>query len=249
MEPHERCWARLPLEGAFNVRELGGYPTYNGGFTQYHRFLRSDCLCRLTAWDVRFLRDYGVRAVIDLRDEDEAANTPNVSLGPDVVTTNIPLMEFNASEIKEIERRFAAGTFAMEDIYRHILEHYEGMRAVMRFIAEAPEGCVLFNCAVGKDRTGILSMLLLGLAGVDKWDIVANYMQTWPNLMRDDVFYADWMDASHNAYREAMNSLPRYIEYAYDLLEDTHGGIESYLLECGVRDEDVAIVRQRMLLE
>ena len=66
---YSQCWARLPLEGACNVRELGGYPTASGAMTQYHRFLRSDSLGSLTPADERFLHDYGVRAVIDLRDQ------------------------------------------------------------------------------------------------------------------------------------------------------------------------------------
>ena len=219
----------------------------SGARSKYRRFLRSDALCRLNAADVEFLHDYGVRAVIDLRDASEVADAPNVVLGKDVVYTNIPLLEFNAAQVNEIKERLDAQTFSMESIYRCILENYEGIRACFRFIADAPEGCILFHCAVGKDRTGILAMLLLSLAGVDKWDIVANYVQTWPNLMRDPVFREDWYDSARSAFRVGMTSGPELIEYAYDLLEEEHGGVESYLLECGVPDEVVAAVRMRMM--
>lgn len=247
MEPHEQPWVRLPLDGAFNVRELGGYPTANGGWTKYHRFLRSDGLSRLSEYDKKFLYNYGVRAVIDLRDGSEAQDAPDLSLGSGVTYANIPLLSFNAAQIKQVEKQMDENTFSMENIYRHILENYEGIRQCFRFIAEAPAGCVLFHCAVGKDRTGILAMLLLSLSGVDKWDIVANYVQTWANLMRDDVFAEDWYDAARSSFREGMTSGPELIEYVYDLLEEEHGGVESYLLECGVPDEDVAAVRQRLL--
>lgn len=247
MEPHERRLSRLPLDGAYNVRELGGYPTANGEQTHYHRFLRSDGLCRLTEWDVRYLRDYGVRAVLDLRDASEVASSPNVDLGRDVAYVNIPLLAYNAAQVKELEQRFTRETFSLKIIYGHILENYPGIRACFRFISSAPAGCILFNCAVGKDRTGVLAMLLLGLAGVDKWDIIANYVQTWPNLMRDESFRADWFDPARAEYRGAMASDPSVIEYAYDLIEEEHGGIEGYLLECGVPDKDVAQVRQRLV--
>lgn len=249
MEPHERSWVRLPLDGAFNVRELGGYPTLNGGQTKYHRFLRADGLGRITEYDKRFLYDYGVRAIIDLRDASEALDFPDPQIAKDVMYMNIPLLSFNAAQIEEIERQFDEQSFSMENIYKIILENYDGVRACFRFIAEAPAGCVLFHCAVGKDRTGILAMLLLSLAGVDKWDIIANYVQTWANLMRDDVFSDDWYDASRSAFRVSMTSGPELIEYVYDLMEEEHGGIEGYLLECGVRDEDVAAVRQRFLAD
>lgn len=248
MEPHEQPWVRLPLDGAFNVRELGGYPTVNGSWTKYHRFLRSDGLSRLSAYDKRFLYDYGVRAIIDLRDQNEVSDAPDLSIGSDVACANIPLLDFNVAQVKEIEKRIAEKNFSILDAYRLILENYDGIRKCFRFIAEAPAGCVLFHCAVGKDRTGILAMLLLSLAGVDKWDIVANYVQTWANLMRDDVFAEDWYDAAHSEFREGMTSGPEAIEFVYDLLEEEHGGVEAYLLECGVPDEDVAAVRQRLLL-
>lgn len=247
MEPHEEPWKRLPLYGAQNVRDLGGYPTINGGRTRYRRFLRADGLGRLSAWDVRYLHSYGVRAVIDLRDESEVQQMPDVSLGRDVTYVNIPLLGFNAADVERIERLIAADEFSMDDVYKSILENYEGVRACFKFIAEAPKGCVLFHCAVGKDRTGVLAMLLLSLAGVDKWDIVADYSQSWAHLMRDEAFREDWLNESGNAFRDGMTSDPKTIEFALDLLEMEHGSVEDYLLECGVPDEDVAAVRQRLL--
>ena len=246
MEPHEHHWVRLPLDSAYNVRELGGYPTADGGCTRFHRFLRSDGLSRLTKRDQRFLRAYGVSAVLDLRDEAEASDCPDVSLGPDVLYANIPLLGFNAAEIEELERNFSAEAFSMQVIYRRMIENYEGIRACMRFLADAPDGCVLFHCAVGKDRTGVLAMLLLCLAGVDRWDVVSNYVQSRTNLMRDEVFAADWSDSARSAFRDGMRSEPELIEYAYDLVDVDHGGIDTYLLECGVSDEEIALVRARL---
>jgi len=247
MEPHEEPWKRLPLYGAQNVRDLGGYPTTNGGRTRYRRFLRSDGLGRLSAWDVRFLHSYGVRAVLDLRDESEAQQMPDATLGTDVVYANVPLLGFNAADMEMIEHMIAADEFTMEFVYQSILENYEGVRACFKFIADAPEGCILFHCAVGKDRTGILAMLLLSLAGVDKWDIVADYMQSWAHLMRDESFRDDWLNRPDDVFRVGMTSDPKSIEYALDLLEVEHGSVEDYLLECGVPDNDVAAVRQRLL--
>ena len=246
MEPHEHHWIRLPLDCAYNVRELGGYPTSDGGCTRFHRFLRSDGLGRLTQRDQDFLRSYGVRAVLDLRDESEAADFPDVSLGPDVHYANIPLLGYNAAEIEELERNFTPETFSMEMVYQRMIENYEGIRACMRFLADAPDGCVLFHCAVGKDRTGIIAMVLLSLAGVDRWDVVSNYIQSRTNLMRDEAFAADWEDGTRSVFRDGMRSEPELIEFAYDLVDVDHGGIDTYLLECGVSDEEIAVVRTRL---
>ena len=247
MDPHEQPIRRLPLDGAFNVRDLGGYPTANGSRTQYRRFLRADGLGRLTSWDAKYLHSYGVRAVLDLRDESEASQTPNVKLGKDVIYENIPLLDFNAANMEEVQQMFELGTFSLQYVYEHILENYDAVRSCFKFIADAPKGCVLFHCSVGKDRTGVLAMLLLSLAGVDKWDILADYVQSWPNLMRDEVFREDWLDSAQNEFRIGMTSDPEAMMYAFDLLEDEHGGVEGYLLECGVPDEEVALARHRLL--
>ncbi|MDO4798206.1 MAG: tyrosine-protein phosphatase [Coriobacteriales bacterium] len=248
MEPHEQSWVRLPLDGAFNVRELGGYPVANGDQTKFHRFLRADSLGRLTAWDAQFLYDYGVRAVVDLRDTSEVEDFPDQVIAADVAYANTPLLGFNIADARAVEQMVFETDFSMDMVYRTILENYEAIRACFRFIADAPPGCVLFHCSVGKDRTGILAMLLLSLAGVDKWDIVADYVQTRPNLMRDEIFALDWHDASNESFRASMESSADVIEHAYDLVELEHGGVESYLLECGVPDEVVASVRRRLLL-
>ncbi|MBR3158658.1 MAG: tyrosine-protein phosphatase [Atopobiaceae bacterium] len=247
MDPYERSWVRLPLDGACNVRELGGHPTANGEQTLFHRFLRSDSLSMLTARDERFLYDYGVRAILDLRDPSEVADDPDRPIGPDVVSANIPLLSYNLADTDQASLMNDPENISMANMYRLILENYEAVRACMRFIADAPEGCVLFHCAVGKDRTGVLAMLLLSLAGVDKWDIVADYVQTRPNLMRSPVWHAQWEDYSLRKWRPILDSQADVIEQTYDLMNDEHEGVENFLLECGVRDEDVAAVRRRLV--
>lgn len=249
MEPHERSWVRLPLDGAFNTRELGGYPTANGGHTQYHRFLRSDGLSLLTPRDERFLYDYGVRAVIDLRDPSEVSQDRDQEIGPDVMFANIPLLSFNIADASQALKDVGTESTSMVELYRGILENYEGIRSCMRFIAEAPEGCVLFHCAAGKDRTGVLAMILLSLAGVSKWDIVANYMQTRPNLLNSPMYLAQWNDSQLRGYRHLLDSRAETMEATYDIMVNEHGGVDNFLLECGVPDEDAAAVWRRMMEE
>ena len=58
---------RLEIQGAHNVRDLGGYRTRDGGRTRWGRFLRADTLHLLTPGAQTLLLDYGVGTVIDLR--------------------------------------------------------------------------------------------------------------------------------------------------------------------------------------
>lgn len=243
--PYELDWVRLPLEGAHNVRELGGYPVAGGGQTRYHRFLRSDGLGGLTPADAEFLHAYGVRLVLDLRDPDEVEMNPDVSLGDDVAMANVPLLDVDISDKEALERRFAAETPTYEFFYDMVLSKKPQLARCFRLIAEAPKDCcVLFHCAVGKDRTGILAMLLMALAGCDKWDCVANYVQTRANLMRHDWHAAYWENGDP---LDPLNDSPAHaMEFTWDQVEAA-GGVGAFLRDCGVKDDELAAVRDHLL--
>jgi len=68
----------LEIEGAHNVRDLGGYGTRDGGCTRWRRFLRADSLHGLSPAAQTVLLDYGVRTLIDLRRTKETQAKPNV---------------------------------------------------------------------------------------------------------------------------------------------------------------------------
>ena len=120
-DPHA-TWTRLPLAGVPNARELGGYPV-PGGSTQFRRFVRSDSLNRATESDLRFLYEYGVRSVIDLRDPQEDEYAPDPSLGPDVVCFGSSLLNIDISDMERIEREIAAGTPDAVQFYRMMLNN------------------------------------------------------------------------------------------------------------------------------
>ena len=238
----ELGWQRLPLEGVVNTRELGGFPTVGGGRTHFHRFLRSDALVGATPADVEFLRNYGVRSVLDLRGPQEVEQRPDVFMGDDVVCANISPFEVNM-----------AGTEMQESVpaswvYDRIFENRDAWRRIFEFIATAPEGCVLFHCAVGKDRTGILAALIMLLAGCDRWDVLTSYMPSRVNLMRLPFFNEFWgMDCSDEE-REHYDSRIETLEHWLGRLDaEFKGNVWAYLDWCGVSRETMEAVRSRLL--
>ena len=113
-------------------------------------------------------------------------------------------------------------------------------------IAAAPEGAVLFHCAVGKDRTGVLAMLLMLLAGCDRWDCAANYVQTRHNLMRYDWYEYVWNNGPDDPHYAFNDSPANAVEHALAFVE-ARGGVVPYLRECGVSYEEIEAVRARLL--
>lgn len=243
---YESDWARLPLAGANNVRDLGGYPTSSGGMTRYHRFLRSDWLWQLTDEDCAFLRGYGVVGVIDLRDPREVENEPDRSLGPDVRAVNLPLLQLDISNDEMMRMVYEDYRPSFAQLYDMILATSDNIARCFRFIAEAPEGCILFHCMAGKDRTGILAMLLMALAGCDKWDCVASYVQSQVHMMRNEGYAADFA-RQEGLERENFCSSPAYaIEHAWDAVEAA-GGVVAFLHDCGIDYETIAAVKARLV--
>ncbi len=241
-QPWELTWQRLPLEGMANARELGGFPTADGGQTLWRRFIRSDALVDATPADVEFLHSYGVRAVLDLRGPKEAHERPDVSLGDDVVCANISPFAVNMASTDMQATKSAAW------VYDTMFENRDAWKRVFEFIAGAPEGCVLMHCSVGKDRTGILSALLLMLAGCDRWDALASYVPSRVNIMRLPFFRPYWDKICSDSEREHYDSRPETLGHWLMRLDAEFGGdVRAYLAWCGISDETIDAVRTRLV--
>lgn len=239
----ERDWVRLPLEGAHNVRELGGYPAADGRPLCFHRFLRADSLSYLTADDAAFLQGYGLRTIIDLRGIGEAERDPDVRIDG-VSYHHIPLFDVN---IADSAQNTELNALDAEGVYELVLTNLKAVGDCLRTIAAADEGCILFHCSAGKDRTGILAYILMALAGCDRWDCVAAYIPSRVNIMRTEWFPYMWethKDADDWAHFDSHYST---IEHAIDWISANFGSVEDYVLACGVSKDEIAAIRARLL--
>ena len=155
----------LPLHGSHNTRDLGGYPTAHGGVTQTHCFLRSDAIERWDAHDVAAMQAYGLSTIVDLRSRYEREKAPDPVVDG-VRAVHAPMLDNMHSS------GFAQGVpNAMSELYISLLAH-DGQTLCQVMRALLAPGCALFHCTAGKDRTGVVSMLLLKLADVPD-DVVA----------------------------------------------------------------------------
>ena len=57
----------LPLTSVYNIRDLGGYETQTGAYSKSHKYIRSGKMNRLTEVDRQYLKDYGIKVIIDLK--------------------------------------------------------------------------------------------------------------------------------------------------------------------------------------
>jgi len=232
-------YVRLPLEGTTNTRDLGGYSTKDGHSTKWHAFLRSDDLYDLSLRDKKFLEDYGLKTIIDLRSSEELKHRPSPYLNhPHVNYHNVSLFE-NASPL-------VIDTLPMDALksmyIEMMLSRQDRIKEVLTLIANAKEGTILFHCAAGKDRTGVISMLLLGLVKVPNRDIVSNYEVSFTNLRRSPYFKQRKDNITHLMYSN--NS---YMEETLEYIRDHYQTIESYIRSIGCDDELISKIKQRFI--
>ncbi len=228
---------RYKFENILNCRDIGGYPC-NGGATQFGRFLRCGIVNIPTDREIEELNKLNIGTVIDLRGTYEVKETPlglERLVGADVY--NLPLYEFNVATKEGMDLPLA-------QIYAGIIDnHKENIAKVLNAIADAKEGIVMYNCFFGKDRTGILTMLILSIAGVSKEDIIADYQQTYTYIKPYILTHSDilWDTNSEKHY-----SLPETMEDLMENIEAKYGTVIGYIKAAGVSDEAIERIRKRL---
>jgi protein-tyrosine phosphatase len=252
----------IDLEGAVNVRDLGGLPTEDGGTTVGGRLLRADNLQELSPADVAMLvGDYGLTTVVDLRSSHERAAEGPAPL--DAVDSVRHVHHPVLPELGAATDVVAAAllTRAEQDRSRYpddpAAGHYLGyledrpdqVTAALRTIAHSP-GPVLVHCAAGKDRTGVVVALALSVAGVRRAAIVADYAATGERVeailgrLRSSRTYAGDLDGKpaivHQARPETMTAFLEQLDARY-------GGVPAWLADHDFSGEDQRLLRARLL--
>lgn len=170
---------RIALQNAHNLRDLGGYPAGGGKTTRWGMLYRSDALSALTAEEWQILRGRGIAAVIDLRSAGEAQAAP--IRAPEGVCFHHHSLMPELDRIGTVDPRTLSAEQIVQsmklDYSRTLFDGLEVCARVLNTILEESErGGVLFLCSAGKDRTGILAAVVLTLCGVEREDILADYM-------------------------------------------------------------------------
>jgi protein-tyrosine phosphatase len=244
----------LVWDGCLNVRELGGLPTADGGETRTGAIVRADSVRQLTDEGWRALVDHGVRTVLDLRGEHEMDDDPPRVLPIEVV--HVPFMEASEAEWEEIAEELEAATSAAPDAatstreaYLIFLERFKhNVAASVRALAHAPEGGVVIHCVGGKDRTGLLVSFVLQLAGVDDATIAADYALSEERLRpRHEAWFAAAETEEELERLQRIAQTPaRSMEGVFAELGRRYGGVEGYLRDAGVSEDELELVRARL---
>lgn len=234
--------SRLPVNGTYNFRDVGGYPV-EGGATRSGKLFRADALGRIGAAGKETLRELGLRVVIDLRDDFEVDSLPDDLDGLDVEVLRLPVFEGSGASQATIGA-------TLVDLYEKIvLQHRDVLVRALREIADTGEEPVVVHCTAGKDRTGIVIALALLAVGVDRETVLEDYAATQANLAGE---WLEGMLALVRGYgvevtpdlRIIMGGSPREaLAAVLDLIDREFGGVRAYLLDAGLDEVELVTLR------
>lgn len=241
---------QLLWDGCANIRDLGGHPTEDGGVTAFGAVVRADSVRRLSEPGWAQLAGYGIGTIVDLRFHDELAGDPPFEVPVEVV--NVPVFPDPASshweEIQAISEAAPDATGATTAVYLELLRRFsKGFALAVSAVARAREGGVVVHCMAGKDRTGLVSALLLRLAHVAVADVAADYALSERNLAPSSKpWIAEATDERERERRRRMAATPAAAMEAVLAELDRDGGAAGYLRDAGMSERELELVRARL---
>ena len=252
----------LDIEGAYNIRDIGGYPTADGRAVRIGALFRSDSLHDLPPQSQRALLSQGLRTVIDLRRTESVVEEPNVfAESSEVAYHRVNLMGDDALVDVEDTSASSLGPDRPPEIYTAILDRRQQWMAEVVKILAAPNALpALYHCNSGRDRAGLVTMLLLGVAGVPRDAIVRDYTLSarylWRRILDREAGQMlrlspdawDASDAGRAAYRKERDLCPpEAMRASIEHVHRVYGGPRAYLLGGGVTKAELHRLRAAIL--
>ncbi len=246
MGSHAPAADQRKLTGVFNLRDLGGIPAYQGTAIADGKVYRSDGLHRIPVEERSGLADLGITEVIDLRTEEEAASEGRFE-HESIVVHRVPIVE----KMSEILEGAKSGQIDKQNL---LLDQYLTMTRtngaaiaeVLGLVAEAVKAdrTVVYHCTAGKDRTGVLTALILSGLGVDDETVAADYARSAAAMERMVAWYRATSAATPEDRMQQMGVDPGMADALMAARPETmlallaemrqeHGHITDYLVEIG----------------
>lgn len=172
----------IPLDGAMNFRDLGGYPTLDGQTVKWHRIYRADSLSELSLHDRKTLNNMHITVDCDLRSGYEQAMAPD-RIGKKIRYVDAHIYPDEGDVDQEVHAPHPIKTTDMlAGIYQHVILNVHSQAMFKRVLGELvslpDDQALVYHCSAGKDRTGMMSAIILSLLGVDDDTIIRDYLLT-----------------------------------------------------------------------
>jgi protein-tyrosine phosphatase len=254
---------RLPLEGAKNFRDLGGYRAGDGRYVRWGLVYRSNYLVDLTPKDFAYLNGLGIRLVCDVRTEAERSRAPDHWVGNAPEFFSIPIGPNRDGTLtpEELKQRVVAlnseSKNATHGYDKLAIDFAPQFGNILRRLA-AGDLPAVEHCSSGKDRTGVFSAILLTALGVPRDTVIQDYLLTTRYLLAPDSIDKTTADLQKilglsapldaATVQALMTTKPETLEATFESLNKTYGSFDAYLQNAlKISNSDLETLRQRLL--
>ena len=247
----------LPMDGAHNTRELGGYKTTDGKSVKWGMLYRSDKLSDISDTDQAYLRDLGIKKIIDFRSKEEKTEDPDIiPKGINYVEMPISVDGAMRSKIEAVlkgETNKDVKSFLI-DANKEFVSNYTGVyEDFLRNLID-DDGPTLFHCTAGKDRAGFAAAITLIALGVSKEDVINDYMKTnqFTKERIEEIIGQIELMTLYQTDAEILRPLlgveREYIETAFQTAEEKYGSLENFIRDgLNISDEDIQKLRNKFI--
>lgn len=241
----------IAFQSVFNVRDLGGLRSADGRVVRRGRVFRADGVNRLDGPDLEVARGLGLQTVIDLRTRGEIERHGRFPVDHlPVRWHHLPVLQGMWSE-QELVASDGPVAFLRDRYLDMVVEGGPAIARSVELVADA--GPVLFHCAAGKDRTGVVAAVVLGLLEVPAEDIAADYhlsaaaMESFLDWLRQR--FPDALDAMVDQPREYLEAPAEAMFEFLDEVHRRHGSVLGLAEHLGVGPAVVDRLRDALLVE
>lgn len=214
----------LPVEGAYNVRDLGGYPAADNKTVKWRKVIRSGDLHLLTDNDLAYFNEIPLKTYIDFRDPEEIKVAPDKAPASLVNQLFLPIETGDIISMQKITAE-SAETALVDGNKYFARENKETYKEFFRILMNEENAPLLFHCSAGKDRAGFGAALFLSSLGVDRAVVIDDYLLT-NECLKDK--YADII-AQMPDLKPLFEVRKEYILAAFEVIDNEYDGIDNYL--------------------
>lgn len=162
---------------------------------------------------------------------------------------------------ERIARRYAnyaatdGGSEGFVAAYGDILEAgRESYRTVFSHILQRPRDNFLIHCSAGKDRTGVLVALILGIAGVDEERIAEEYalsevgLAEWREAILRHLMGEEGTGMKREGVERMVGSRKEDMLATLGMLGKVYRGCDGYVKGClGFSEQEVGMIRGNLV--
>lgn len=217
-----------------NMRDIGGYTVKNNKKIAYHKVIRSNVPDKISCKEINKLIEMKINTIIDLRTSQEIEDKP-------IKLFQNNLFKCYHCNIKGGDKIPVSKQLVVSS-YLDMLNEKEAMKKIFKIIANAKTG-VLYYCNAGKDRTGVVTAILLSVVEVQEEEIIRDYQ------LSNTEFIKKYKQGCTKEIAEIITPKAEYMQKFLEEFKVKYGNACNYLLTLGVTEEEINKIKEKLIVK